>query len=194
MNNGSSSYPTSTKENDSQANSHQFKTIKYSTVMKYLVGPEKIRQVEVYPSFNSIPTPVPTGVERHIETVMNSCAFNVAMAGVVGAGLGVVIALFMSGMETRTYTEKIPTVKETLREMGMEMRSKAKNFALIGASFSAFHCLIEKHRGVSDRWNSPASGFVTGGLMGLRLGLKAGLFGGLGFAAFSGAIDYYFGL
>ena len=50
----------------------------------------------------------------------------------------------MSGMETRTYTEKVPTVRETLREMGSEMKSKAKNFALIGASFSASHCLIEK--------------------------------------------------
>jgi len=47
---------------------------------------------------------------------------------------------------------------------------------------------------VSDIWNSLGAGFTTGGLIGLRVGLKAGLFGGLGFAAFSGAIDYYFAM
>ena len=66
---------------------YQFKTITYSTVMKYLVGPDKIRQVEVYPSFNSIPTPLPAGWERHIETVMNSCAFNTAISAVAGLSM-----------------------------------------------------------------------------------------------------------
>jgi len=52
--------------------------------MKYLVGPDKLRQIEVYPSFNSFPTPAPTPMERRIEAVMNSCTFNVALAGVAG--------------------------------------------------------------------------------------------------------------
>ncbi|CAK8672780.1 unnamed protein product [Clavelina lepadiformis] len=167
--------------------------VAYSSVLKYLVGPEKLRQREQYPQFGGIPTPIPSTMEKNMEAVMNSCVFNTGIACVAGAGFGVVFALFTFGVESPNYSEKVPTVKETLREMRMKMGSNAKNFAVIGAMFSMTHCVIEKYRGVSDMKNSSASGFVTGGLLGLRAGLRAGILGGMGFAAFSTAIDYFLG-
>ena len=66
------------------SDNYNFKTLTYSTVLKFLVGPDKIRQVEVYPSFDGIPSPIPAGYQKHIETVANSCAFNTAISGVAG--------------------------------------------------------------------------------------------------------------
>ena len=52
-------------------------------------------------------------------------------------------------------------------------------------------CVIEGYRGKSDLMNQVYSGAVTGGVLGLRAGVKAAGFGATGFAAFSVAIDYF---
>ena len=39
--------------------------------------------------------------------------------------------------------------------------------------------------------NATLAGGVTGGVVGLRGGIKAGIFGAAGFALFSTAIEYY---
>uniref|UniRef100_A0A3B5AXP5 Mitochondrial import inner membrane translocase subunit TIM22 n=1 Tax=Stegastes partitus TaxID=144197 RepID=A0A3B5AXP5_9TELE len=57
-------------------------------------------------------------------------------------------------------------------------------------NFSCF-VLSLQHRGVSDWKNAVYSGCVTGGVIGFRAGLKAGVLGCGGFAAFSAAIEYY---
>lgn len=44
----------------------------------------------------------------------------------------------------------------------------AKNFAMIGAVFTAIECTIETQRGKSDWKNGTYAGGVTGGLIGLR--------------------------
>nr|KAF6289765.1 translocase of inner mitochondrial membrane 22 [Pipistrellus kuhlii] len=67
----------------------------------------------------------------------------------------------------------------------------AKNFAIVGAMFSCTECLVESYRGKSDWKNSVISGCITGGAIGFRAGLNAGVIGCGGFAAFSAAIDYY---
>ena len=56
--------------------------------------------------------------------------------------------------------------------------------------FLGTECVIETYRGKSDVSNQIYSGLVTGGMLGLRAGVKmAGISAG-GFAAFSVAIDY----
>nr|CAB3266962.1 mitochondrial import inner membrane translocase subunit Tim22-like [Phallusia mammillata] len=180
--------------NGKHAKNYNFETLKYSTVLKCLVGPDKITRDEPYPSFGGIPTPLPSINEQRVEKVMNSCLFKSAIACVAGAGFGIVFGLFTFGVESPSYADpaKVPTVRETAKEMKTRMGSYAKNFAAIGALYSANECAIETYRGVADMKNSGAAGFVTGGIIGLRAGLKAGIFGGIGFAVFSTAIDYYF--
>jgi hypothetical protein len=47
------------------------------------------------------------------------------------------------------------------------------------------------HRAKTDVWNHVYGGGVTGGLLGLRAGVKAAGFGAAGFAAFSAAIEHF---
>ena len=85
---------------------------------------------------------------------------------------------------------KIPSAREIAREMGTRAFSTGKNFALLGILFSAFECNIESYRGKTDLYNGFMSGFLTGGVLGLRAGVKPAIFGGIGFAIFSAAIEY----
>jgi len=168
----------------------------YSSVMKYLVGPEKINNIptDPLPYFGGIPSPVPSVYEQQVEQVMNSCTFKATTGFVAGAGLGCFMGLLTMGVESQATADpsKIPTVRGTLKEMRQRMGSYAKNFAIIGCMFACSECVIESHRGITDWKNTTLSGFVTGGIIGLRTGVKGGLAGGAGFALFSTLIDYYF--
>ena len=57
--------------------------------------------------------------------------------------------------------------------------------------FSGTECVIEGYRGKSDVNNQIYSGLVTGGMIGLRGGVKMAGISAAGFAAFSVAIDYF---
>lgn len=133
-----------------------------------------------------------------MDTIVESCFFKSFMACVMGYGLGAAIGLFSSSVNPSIQAEpgmagveRRQTAKEIFREMRGATHSYGKNFAVIGCMFSAVECIIESSRGVSDWKNGTYAGGVTGGLIGLRAGVKAGLFGAAGFAAFSTVIDYY---
>ncbi|TSK82118.1 Mitochondrial import inner membrane translocase subunit Tim22 [Bagarius yarrelli] len=114
----------------------------------------------------------------------------------VGFVLGGAFGVFTAGIDTNVGFDpkdplKTPTAREVLRDMGQRGMSYAKNFAIVGAMFSCTECIIESHRGKSDWKNAVYSGCITGGAIGFRAGLKAGVLGCGGFAAFSAAIEYY---
>lgn len=129
---------------------------------------------------------------------MESCTFKSVMSCVLGYGLGAAIGLFSASVNPSisaepgmAHVERTQTAKEIFREMRQATHSYGKNFAVIGMVFAGVECLIESKRGVSDWKNGTYAGAVTGGLIGIRAGIKAGLFGAAGFAAFSTVIDYY---
>eukprot|EP00118_Oscarella_pearsei_P005480 m.25223 g.25223 ORF g.25223 m.25223 type:complete len:185 (+) comp28765_c0_seq4:201-755(+) len=138
-----------------------------------------------------------TAQELMIERGMESCAFKTGISAVIGYGLGVVLGLFTAGVESNVSMGpdnviREQTVREVFRDLRQRGHSYGKNFGLVGAMFACTECAIETVRGTSDNWNSPMSGCVTGGVIGLRAGAQAGALGCAGFAAFSTVIDYYF--
>lgn len=129
-------------------------------------------------------------MELRVSRVMESCSFKSALSCVLGFGLGGAFGLFMSGLDSPVTTEKM-TARETLRDMGTKSKSYAKNFALVGLMFAGSECMLESYKGKSGLGTSTMAGCATGGVIGLRAGVKAAAFGCAGFAAFSAAIDYF---
>ena len=70
-------------------------------------------------------------------------------------------------------------------DMRKTISGSAKNLAMVGLMFAGTECLIESYRAKSDVKNAIYSGFVTGGLIGLRAGPMSAVYAGCGFAAFS---------
>ncbi|KAH7318411.1 mitochondrial inner membrane translocase subunit Tim17/Tim22/Tim23/peroxisomal protein PMP24 [Stachybotrys elegans] len=136
-----------------------------------------------------------------MQGAMESCFGKMAMSGVMGFGLGGVFGLFMASMSYDTpYGGAMPNqpsipLKEQLRigfkDMGTRSWSMAKNFGRVGGLFSGIECGVEGLRAKNDLWNSAASGFLTGGILARNAGPQAMALGGMGFAAFSVAIDAY---
>ncbi|XP_026755039.2 mitochondrial import inner membrane translocase subunit Tim22 [Galleria mellonella] len=166
----------------------------YDSLAKYLVGNySRFRENIIIPRFLG-PVIIKTNEEKMIEATVESCPFKSITSCIIGYGLGAAVGLFTSSLMpnvTDTTAPQTQSAREILREMKGSMLSYAKNFAILGAVFSGVECCIETARGKSDWKNGTYAGGVTGGLIGLRGGLKAGIFGAAGFAAFSTVIDYY---
>jgi mitochondrial import inner membrane translocase subunit TIM22 len=144
------------------------------------------------------PVTIRTNEEATMDTVMESCFFKSFMSCVIGYGLGCAIGLFSASVNPsiamdpmNPHMEKTQTAREIFNDMRKTTHGYGKNFATIGLVFAGIECMIESQRGVTDWKNGTYAGGVTGGLIGLRAGVKAGLFGAAGFAAFSTVIDYY---
>jgi hypothetical protein len=75
------------------------------------------------------------------------------------------------------------------RQMRARSVSQGKTFMIVGATFSAIECTLEKLRGKKDMKNAIVAGFSTGALLAARAGPAAMMLGGGGFAAFSVAIE-----
>ncbi|CAK9798520.1 Mitochondrial import inner membrane translocase subunit Tim22 [Anthophora plagiata] len=130
--------------------------------------------------------------EKLIQRAMESCIMKTVSSCVMGYGLGAALGLFTSSVNPNiSVGEKQQSFREVFKEMKTTTLSYAKNFAIFACMFSAIECTIESYRGKTDWKNSTYAGGLTGGIIGLRAGVKAGLFGAASFAAFSLAIDYY---
>nr|CAG8596236.1 11703_t:CDS:2 [Entrophospora candida] len=120
--------------------------------------------------------------------VQESCLFKVALSGAAGFALDGLFGTFMSSFEMSSSVDSSiydkpmkQQLKATAKDMLNKSYSMAKNFALIGAIYS----------GTERGYRSTAAGCITGGILAAKAGPQAVLFGCVGFAAFSTAIDYY---
>ncbi|XP_051529436.1 mitochondrial import inner membrane translocase subunit Tim22 [Myxocyprinus asiaticus] len=171
-------------------------SLQYSLLLDHLIG-DRRKIKDLNPTvMGALPSPQKTEEQKMIERGMESCAFKSLIACVGGFVLGGAFGIFTAGIDSNVGLDpkdplRTPTAREVLRDMGQRGMSYAKNFAIVGAMFSCTECLIESHRGKSDWKNAVYSGCVTGGAIGFRAGLKAGVLGCGGFAAFSAAIEYY---
>ncbi|XP_053953064.1 mitochondrial import inner membrane translocase subunit Tim22 [Anastrepha obliqua] len=172
-----------------------FENAQMDSMAQHFVGNlYRYRENIVIPTSNG-PVQIKTNEEKMIEKTVESCAFKSITACVMGYGLGAAIGLFSASVNPSLTDpllhEKKQSAREILRDMRKTTHGYAKNFAMIGMVFSGVECTIESCRGVTDWRNGTYAGAVTGGLIGLRAGLKAGIVGAAGFAAFSTVIDYY---
>ncbi|XP_034033293.1 mitochondrial import inner membrane translocase subunit Tim22-like [Thalassophryne amazonica] len=169
--------------------------IQYSLVLEHLIG-DKRSAKDPNPAVMGLPVPPKSEEQKMIERGMESCAFKSTLACVGGFVLGGAFGVFTAGIDSNVGFDpkdplRTPTAREVLRDMGQRGMSYAKNFAIVGAMFSCTECIIESHRGKSDWKNAVYSGCVTGGAIGFRAGLKAGILGCGGFAAFFCRHEYY---
>ncbi|KAH9389794.1 Mitochondrial import inner membrane translocase subunit Tim22 [Tyrophagus putrescentiae] len=169
-------------------------TIKFSELRDALIGPNRRRENMIIPNGFFGAQPLRPENEIRVEKFFESCGFKTVLSGAVGFGLGIAVGLFTAsvGPELAPVNNQTQTVKEVLREMKGKSMSYAKNFAMLGAMFSATECAIESYRGTHDWKNGTLAGGVVGGAIGLRAGIKGGVLGAAGFAAFSTVIEYYF--
>lgn len=93
------------------------------------------------------PVTIKTNEEKLVESVFESCTFKSVIACVIGYGLGAAIGLFSASVNPSVadpfYADKRQTAREIFRDMRASTHSYGKNFALIGAMFSAVECTIE---------------------------------------------------
>lgn len=131
----------------------------------------------------------------------DSCAGKAAIGTIGGAGVGLIMGVFLGAMSDMTPPVTILNGKEvpqaplkeqmrtTLRATGEKSLYWARNFAFITGVFGGSDCLVEKYRGTHDVWNEVISGCVTGAAMQAKQGPQAAAIGCGGFAAFSLIID-----
>ncbi|CAG9772746.1 unnamed protein product [Ceutorhynchus assimilis] len=170
----------------------QFTPEEWIYLTNYFVGNNYRYRENIIIPRNLGPVHIKTNEEKMVEAFFEGCPFKVIMSCVAGYGLGAVIGLFSSSIGPQSITSvETQTTRQVFNEMKTTTLSYAKNFAMIGALFSGVECTIETMRGKSDWKNGTYAGAVTGGMIGLRAGVKAGIVGAMGFAAFSTVIDYY---
>lgn len=122
---------------------------KFSELRDALIDPERRRRDNLL---------VPNGIlgaqllktenERLVERFFESCTFKTTISCVMGFGLGAAIGLFTAsvGPELTPVSGQTQTVREVLKDMKLKSLSYAKNFAMLGAMFSATECAIESVR------------------------------------------------
>ncbi|GMK58958.1 hypothetical protein CspeluHIS016_0604000 [Cutaneotrichosporon spelunceum] len=129
---------------------------------------------------------------------MHYCPTKVVMAGGLGFGLGGVMSLMSATFAlddplSRANQEltKGGKTMAVVKDMGRSMYRQGRGFAKVGALYSGYECVIEGYRAKNDHWNGIGGGFCAGATLARNSGPWGALLGGLGFAAFSVAIEAY---
>ncbi|GEM10542.1 mitochondrial import inner membrane translocase subunit TIM22 [Rhodotorula toruloides] len=136
---------------------------------------------------------------KQIRLVQEGMESPVAKAAISGFGIGAFFSLMGSsftiedplqreqyaGMNTRQKAKVI------FGDMGKSMWRQGKGFGMVGALYAGTECVVEGFRAKNDIYNSIYAGLISGAVLARNSGPRAMVLGGMGFAAFSAAIDSY---
>ncbi|BGO93744.1 RHTO0S10e04434g1_1 [Rhodotorula toruloides] len=136
---------------------------------------------------------------RLVQEGMESPVAKAAISGAMGFGIGAFFSLMGSsftiedplqreqyaGMNTRQKAKVI------FGDMGKSMWRQGKGFGMVGALYAGTECIVEGFRAKNDIYNSIYAGLISGAVLARNSGPRAMVLGGMGFAAFSAAIDSY---
>ncbi|GKZ00111.1 hypothetical protein MPSEU_000964500 [Mayamaea pseudoterrestris] len=151
------------------------------------------------------PSASPRELPPDFSWISNSCALRALVGTMGGAGMGLLMGVFMGAMSDATPPVTVIAGKDVpqapfreqmrvvLRATGEKSLYWCKNFAFLTGIFGGSECLVEKYRGKSDMWNSVYSGCITGAALQAKSGPQAAAFGCGGFAVFSLIADKVMG-
>lgn len=140
------------------------------------------------------PIRLPTIEEIRGQDIWNNCAIRSVVSGVMGGGLGFFMGLFLGALDNPIMQDTMSGKEQfifTAKQMGRRSWGSAKAFAIMGLTFSAAECIVEKARAKHDVTNTVVAGCATGGAMSARGGPKAACIGCAGFATFSVLIEKF---
>jgi import inner membrane translocase subunit TIM22 len=151
------------------------------------------------------PSASPRELPPDVAWISNSCALRATVGTAGGAGMGLLMGIFMGAMSDTTPPVTMIAGKDVpqapfreqmrvvLRATGEKSLYWCKSFAFLTGIFGGSECLVEKYRGKSDVWNSVYSGCITGAALQAKSGPQAAAFGCGGFAMFSLIADKIMG-
>ncbi|KAI5476249.1 mitochondrial import inner membrane translocase subunit TIM22 [Pseudohyphozyma bogoriensis] len=143
----------------------------------------------VVPGYEPGPDGTAKSIEERAEILRNIKQMRWVQEGmespVAKATLSGVMAPRFDNMSTYNKSKII------FKDMGKGMWKSGAGFGKVGALYAGTECIVEGYRAKSDIWNSIYAGAISGSVLARNSGVKAMVFGGAGFAAFSAAIDLY---
>ncbi|GAA5969578.1 hypothetical protein JCM11641_008167 [Rhodosporidiobolus odoratus] len=136
---------------------------------------------------------------RLVQEGMESPVAKAAISGAMGFALGAFFSLMGSSFTIedpfqRTQYDGMNTrqkAKLIFADMGKGMWRQGKGFGMVGALYAGTECVVEGFRAKNDLYNSVYAGAMSGAVLARNSGVRAMVLGGMGFAAFSAAIDSY---
>ncbi|GAA6061006.1 hypothetical protein JCM10212_001062 [Sporobolomyces blumeae] len=136
---------------------------------------------------------------RLVQDGMESPVTKAVISGGMGFAIGAFFSLMGSSFtiedpfQRQQYTgmNTMAKAKVIFGDMGKSMWRQGKGFGMVGALYAGTECCVEGFRAKNDIYNSIWSGMISGAVLARNSGPKSMLLGGMGFAAFSAAIDSY---
>jgi len=134
-----------------------------------------------------------------------NCVGRSVFGAIAGAGLGVMMGIFLGAMGDMSPAIPIINGREAPQApAGEQMRLAyratfercghwARNFMALTALFSGVDCVVEKLRGKHDAYNAVISGCGVGAALSAKQGPQAACLGCAGFAIFSGIMEVVMG-